>query len=333
MNINELNDDVLSIIFPYFNKDILHLIACVNKKFNQLAKIIINNILQNPYQLIYEIKHHNLGINNIDFFYNGNLLTCSDDQTLKILNPYKNECINEVVRHQGSVNDCVIYQNQNEFISASNDGFLCIWKTDIDEPWYQIIHIHDEPVIKCIITNNDYNDYNNNDDNIIACTLSGIINIWDSEFAPLYTLNKWNSLNNIGLETNLYYNVLLASSRFQIGISYKVDKYYYIGDANIICTQKKSNNLNIINLKYKCCHTTFSGHRDKITACCLYKKNNVISVCSKYMTFWNRWNKNNKLTFKHNCFQINLLKIDYSGNIIAGCSDGTIKCWKINSKI
>lgn len=329
ININflELNDDALSLIFELFKKNELEIIAFTNKKIFNYCNKLINYIISNPYEIIYEIKPHNLTINNIEFFKNGDILTCSEDCKLKVINPLKNECSYQLCNHTGPINDCVIYNNQKKFLSASNDGTLCVESNEENETRYEIICIHDEPVVKCFITK---------DEDVIACTLSGIINIWDSEFSFMYSINKWQVINDLPLGDDLYYKIQLASRRFQIGISYKIDQHYYIGKGNIITTRKHYNNLNIINLKYKCCHSYYVGHNDRITACCLDKKHNIVSTCYKYIKIWDRWNKNNKkpkISFKHKCLKINILKTDNDGNIVATCSDGTIKCWKINPKI
>ncbi len=197
--INQLNDKINLIEKEGKNKEI-NKIEKKMKKFDFYFKDIQLNLsnLKN----INSLKMHDEQINLISFFPSGNIISVSDDKSIKIYN------INfEIIQNiQNAHNGWITYVNvkdENNFITCSYDKSIKTWikKDNMFQINQTIQNAHNDLISKVIYYSNG---------NIISCSNDKKIKIWEQD-------------NN-----NIYQNIIILTH------SHKIFSILLIEDKNIL---------------------------------------------------------------------------------------------------
>ena len=76
--------------------------------------------------LIKRIDTHTQNVNNLLFFYDGRIITCSGDQTIKVFNKFSYQCELILTGHTRRVYGICLLPN-NKIASCSSDKTIRIW--------------------------------------------------------------------------------------------------------------------------------------------------------------------------------------------------------------
>lgn len=131
-------------------------------------------------KLIKTVHVHELRINSVQLFPSGNLISVSDDYSIKIYDKDLN-----VLQHiLNAHNDCIPYvcvKDDNNFVTCSGDKNIKTWKkiNNIFVENIKIQNAHDNHIFKVIYSNDD----------IISCSLDESFKIWEKTKENRYQNN------------------------------------------------------------------------------------------------------------------------------------------------
>jgi len=209
-----------------------------NKKKIKLTKSNLQNINS--------IQPHNSYINSIKSFPSGNIISVSNDQSIKIFDIHLN-LIQSIENAHYSFINCVEIKDENNFITCSSDKSIKLWINK--ENKFQINKIinnaHDDAIIEIIYCSNG---------NLISCSYDNKIKIW-----------KENNNNNYDIIQ------ILKHSKYVYSILFLEDKNILISSGLDGTKFWDLNEININCIKYF--ENTFSGWNGSL---CRLDENSII---------------------------------------------------------
>ncbi len=131
-------------------------------------------------KLIKTVHAHELRINSVQLFPSGNLISVSDDYSIKIYDKDLNVLQHILNAHK----DCIPYvcvKDDNHFVTCSGDKNIKTWKkvNNIFVENIKIQNAHDNHIFKVLYSNDD----------IISCSLDESFKIWEKTKENRYQNN------------------------------------------------------------------------------------------------------------------------------------------------
>ena len=322
------------------------ILSLIQLKNNKIVAGFIDGFIKiyNSFTFIEEqsIKIHNNWINSIIQLTNENIVTCSEDKTIKILFCFKE-------KNKNDIND-----NKNCFVK-----FFYKIKSNFNNKKmnnYSILHTlkgHKNSVEKII----EFNDTNN----IISCSKDKTIKIWkikkNNSYSNIYTFNE--NLLEIWSILLIKFNILLSINKNILNIN-KENCFIIFYDLNL---KKKINSITNVLISENNQAQIFFNNELYIGGCegvyvididsyiiknkiiingknnwinCILNidKENILFISNKLnYILYNIYNKNIILVKKkaHKIYISTIIKLSNNNNkyILSGSSDRYIKLWEI----
>ena len=167
----------------------------INKLNNNINQSEINESKINYLKYISSIKEHKDWIKSVKILPSANIISVSDDKSIKIFNGLNYKIIQNIENaHKNSIINLFI-KDENNFATFSDDRCINIWIKKENE---FILNKSITKAHKTIITNLIYL----SNDNIIACSDDCCIKIWE------LINNKYQSLTFIKINYNNFDNYI-----------------------------------------------------------------------------------------------------------------------------
>jgi WD40 repeat protein len=250
---------------------------------------------QPPPALIRTLSGHTRSVNGCAICPSGAwIVSCSDDETLKIWGPHTGQELFTLKGHTGAVTGCAVDPSGNWIVSCSFDETLKIWNSDTGQELFTLKG-HTGAVTACAISPAG--------DWIVSCSYDGTLKIWNTATGlERFTLRG---------HTQRVTDCAISSS----------------GDWIISCSDDKT--LKIWNTYTGQEHFTLQDHNSTVRGCAAGLSDGLLAFCSYDGTLkiWNETTGQERFTLQGAWGTINCT-ISSSGDCIVSCSDdGTLKIW------
>jgi len=263
------------------------------------GKIIIYN--NKTYQPVLTIKEHNDYINDIIQLSSGELVSCSDDNTIKIYNINKNniQIIQTLKEHKDRVNKIIELKNK-QLVSCSFDNSIIFYHKDSNNKYIKDYSISTNGWNGPIIQTKDNEICYYEKDNDTIC------------FYDLIKKNNIKKINDINATAYTYDNLLMMSKDLLL-----------IGGENII---------SIVNVNsYNIVRTIKISDSGNIFATLMLNKDMILTGDENgRLIQWKIENDNLKIiSKKENAHDDRILSLTKLGNghILSSDLDKTVKIW------
>ena len=248
------------------------------------------------------LKSHTNAIYDIIELPNGNIASCSSDNTIKIWSLSSEQCLITLTGHQGTVwNMCLL--RDSRLASCSDDKTIKIWNI-YTQQCELTLHAHDEPIHTIYQMEN-------------GCLLSGS---YDTSI-KVWNLNNSECIMCLNGHNESVYRVIELNKGIIVSSSY--DKSIKVWNVDVV---------NCINR----CVATLLGHKSYVWSVIKVKwfnneHHNIIASGSTDSTIkvWDVDLCKCLFTLKGHTFTVVALIQGENGNLISGSYDNKIKIWDL----
>ncbi len=198
----------------------------LENKINNIEQKKVTQITNCNLKLINSIQPHNKVINSVSIFPSGNIISVSEDKSIKIYNSIL-KIIQEIKDAHKDMINYVEIKDENNFMTCSKDKSIKLWikKSNSFINNCIIPNAHEEQIIKVIYLPNG---------NLISCSYDSTIKFWkeinnnninNSSYKEILTLYHFNRLASLlYLEDK---NILISSgedgTKFWKNLNNKID--------------------------------------------------------------------------------------------------------------
>ena len=302
------NELILSISQDKTSKSISH--------FDSTFFSRILSIQYNPKKTFYKkceltLKSHN-SIYDIIELSDGNLASCSSDNTIKIWSLSSEQCLYTLLGHKSTVwSLCQLFDGR--LVSCSDDMTIKIWSLKTMLPEVNLVG-HQDPIHTVIQLHNG---------KLASGSSDRTIKIWDIETK--------NCIATITRHTERVYRLLEIKPNIIVSSSY--DKNIKVWDITNLSEGED-------NINY--CVRTLTGHRSYVWSIAKirgykgdFSNNNIIASGSTdtKIKIWNIEQEECLFTLEGHAFTVIALIQGNNGNLISGSYDKNIKIWDLNERV
>lgn len=312
-----------------------------NKPYNNESELALRLASQHNNGIL---RGHTDCVNSVNFSSNGKyLVSCSNDNTVRVWEVCSGRCIRTLKGHEGPVYSASFSIDDKRIVSASADRTIRIWDAETGS-CKRIINGH-QNVIKSVSLSFDGK-------RILSSSWDNTIRLWDTETGCcLRIINDQLSLfgnatfsPDSKLVVSIHYNDILDNSLCvwdaETGCKLKTMKghssniYYasFSPDGKSIISASGDMTIRIWNTIFGTCNIILEGHTSKINSVSYSPDGNYIVSASddKSIRLWNKFGRCLRI-FEGHTESVCSASFSRDGKMIASASyDKTIRLWDVS---